>query len=46
VPSAARVVNGLFAHGHSLEAWLASLHIRLDWWADVQTSGGPGAGRH
>lgn len=30
--SAAGVVNGLFAHGNDLEAWLASLDIRLDWW--------------
>ena len=30
--SAERVVNGLFAHGNDLDAWLASLDIRLDWW--------------
>ena len=30
--SAERVVNGLFAHGNSLEAWLASLNLHLDWW--------------
>lgn len=30
--SAARVVNGLFAHDNDLEAWLASLNIHLDWW--------------
>ena len=40
--SAERVVNGLFAHGHRLEAWLASLDIHLDWWTAPQTTGGPG----
>ena len=30
--SAAQVVNGLFAHGNDLGAWLASLNIHLDWW--------------
>ncbi len=30
--SAERVVNGLFAHGNSLQDWLASLSIHLDWW--------------
>ncbi len=30
--SAARVVNGLFAHGNSLETWLASLGVHLEWW--------------
>ncbi len=30
--SAERVVNGLFAHGNDLDAWLASLNIQLDWW--------------
>ena len=30
--SAERVVKGLFAHGNDLDAWLASLDIRLDWW--------------
>ena len=30
--SAARVVNGLFAHGNDLDAWLASLGIHLEWW--------------
>ena len=30
--SAERVVNGLFAHGNDLDAWLTSLDIRLDWW--------------
>ena len=30
--SAERVVNGLFAHGNDLDAWLASLNIHLDWW--------------
>ncbi|WP_425147745.1 DUF402 domain-containing protein [Deinococcus sp.] len=30
--SAQRVVNGLFAHGNDLEAWLASLGVRLEWW--------------
>lgn len=30
--SAERVINGLFAHGNDLDAWLASLDIRLDWW--------------
>ena len=30
--SAERVMNGLFAHGNDLDAWLASLDIRLDWW--------------
>ena len=30
--SAARVVNGLFAHGNDLELWLASLGIHLEWW--------------
>jgi uncharacterized protein len=33
--SAERVVNGLFAHGNNLEAWLASLNIHLDWWTPV-----------
>lgn len=31
--SAARVVNGLFAHGNDLDAWLASLGIYLEWWS-------------
>ncbi len=30
--SAERVVNGLFAHGNNLQAWLASLGLHLDWW--------------
>ncbi len=30
--SAARAVNGLFAHGNDLERWLESLNIHLDWW--------------
>jgi len=30
--SAERVVNGLFAHANSLQDWLASLSIHLDWW--------------
>ena len=30
--SAQRVVNGLFTYGNDLDAWLASLDIRLDWW--------------
>ena len=30
--SAERVINGLFAHGNDLDAWLTSLGIRLDWW--------------
>ncbi|MGI8747458.1 MAG: DUF402 domain-containing protein [Deinococcus sp.] len=29
--SASRAVNGLFAHG-DLDAWLASLGVRLAWW--------------
>jgi len=29
--SAERVVNGLFAHGNSLEAWLESLNFHLHW---------------
>ena len=33
--SAERVVNGLFAHGNDLGAWLASLNIHLDWWTSV-----------
>ena len=30
--SAERVINGLFAHGNDLDAWLTSLGIWLDWW--------------
>ena len=30
--SAARVVNGLFAHGNDLQAWLGSLGVGLAWW--------------
>ncbi|WP_407538676.1 DUF402 domain-containing protein [Deinococcus radiomollis] len=33
--SAERVINGLFAHGNDLGAWLASLNIHLDWWTSV-----------
>jgi predicted RNA-binding protein associated with RNAse of E/G family len=36
--SAERVVNGLFAHGNSLQDWLASLSIRLDWWRPLDTA--------
>ena len=32
VLSAERVLNGLFAHGNELDAWLASVGVRLDWW--------------
>ena len=37
--SAARVVNGLFAHGNDLAAWLASLGIRLEWWGAATLPG-------
>ncbi|WP_407570387.1 DUF402 domain-containing protein [Deinococcus altitudinis] len=33
--SAERVVNGLFTHGNSLQDWLASLGIHLDWWTPL-----------
>ncbi len=36
--SAARVVNGLYRHG-TLEAWLETLSVQLDWWSETRAAG-------